>query len=119
MRRRNGSIPALALAVSAAIQVSACAPARPPRIDPLSESRADLLVAALRDVNAGTWVRLHLLSGEQAVGQLVSVGYVMTTIEHWVSRGWKPPYRVEETYESKHVLEVEVLPGDPVPKLIP
>lgn len=119
MRRRNGSIPAIVLTVAAAIYVSACAPARPPRIDPLSESRADLLVAALRDVNAGTWVRLHLLSGEQAVGQLVSAGYVMTTIEHWVGRGWRPSYRVEETYESKHVLAVEVLAGDPLRRLGP
>jgi len=77
------------------------------------------LVAALRDVNAGTWVRLHLLTGERAVGQLVSAGYVTTTIEYWVSRGWRPSYRVEETYESKHVLEVEVLPGDPVRRLGP
>lgn len=113
MRRSNGSIPAIVLTAAAAIHVSACAPARPLHIDPLSESRADLLVAALRDVNAGTWVRLHLVTGEQAAGQLVSAGYVMTTIEHWVSRGWRLPYRVEKTYESKHVLEVEILPGDP------
>jgi hypothetical protein len=71
------------------------------------------LVAALRDVNAGTWVRLHLVTGEKAVGRLVSAGYVMTTIEKWVEGGWNRSYRVETTYESKHVLEVEVLPGDP------
>lgn len=119
MSQRCGSIPALAIAVAAAIYISACGSTRPPYIDPLSEARADLLVAALRDVNAGTWVRLHLLTGEQAVGQLVSAGYITTTIERWEKSGWKPPYRIEETYESKDVLEVEVLPGDPRPKLIP
>lgn len=119
MRRSNGSIPAIVLTAAAAIHVSACAPARPLHTDPLSEARAELLVAALRDVDAGTWVRLHLLTGEEPVGRLVSAGYVTTTIESWAGGGWYQSYRVERTYESKHVLEVEILPGDPVPKLIP
>ena len=101
------------LALAVAIHVSACAFVRPPDFDPLGEARAEMAVAVLRDVEAGTWVRLHLLTGEQHSGQLVNCGYVTTTIKYWTWSISGSSSITEKTYETKHVLDVEVLPGDP------